>query len=55
MLGQQRHATERFATRLTAVSLDTGVSLQVSAQVRPVGERALTVRTLERTLAGVSA
>ena len=51
VLQQQRHARERLGTGVALVSLDVGVRLSVSAKVRPVGERAVTVRTPERLLA----
>jgi len=54
VLRQQRHPRERLVARAAAIPLDAGVSLQVRAQVGPVGERSVAVRTAERPLAGVS-
>lgn len=53
VLQQQRHARESLRTRETLVPLNVGMSLLVSAQVRPIGERPRALRTLERPLAGV--
>ena len=55
VLGQQRHARERLVAGLAAVALDSGVGLQVRAQVGPVGERALALGAAERPLARVRA
>ena len=55
VLDEQRHAREGLRARVAVVLLHVRVRLQVRAQIRPVGERASAVRTLERLLAGVRA
>jgi len=53
MLRKQRHPAEGFTAPVTGVLLDVAVSLQMSPEIAPVGERAVAMLTSERLLAGV--
>lgn len=53
VLGQQRHTRKGFAAGAARVLLHVRVRLQMGAQIRPVGEGAVAVRTREGLLASV--
>lgn len=53
MLRKQRHPAEGFTAPGAGVLLDVAVSLQMSPEIAPVGERAIAMRTSERLLTGV--
>lgn len=53
MLGQQRHSAEGLAAGRARVLFHIRMCLQVSPQIRSVGERALAVLAVERLFTGV--